>query len=273
MSAQEQGEGRVDLPAALLERTGRVLAVRRPVQGDQSDLLILTAEQGRFVLKRGSTPHLAAEIAREAGVLEALRRYRPLVPEVLWKAEGSEQPLWLLTLVPGEDLVDLAAGADAAGRARLAVAFGEALRLLHGWRPALPVQERWLQEALARAEANVAAGRAECPLGRSRRFAGAEPHQVLERLRRWAPGVKLTPAFTHGDYCMPNVLMEGDQISGIIDWSLGGWRDRRLDLAAGAWSVRYNLKDERYVEAFLRAYGYEGEISDLDCFEALWTLS
>jgi aminoglycoside phosphotransferase len=48
--------------------------------------------------------------------------------------------------------------------------------------------------------------------------------------------------------------------------------DRRVDLAAGVWSIRHNLQDEAYVVSFLEGYGYAGGAASLRPFEALWVL-
>ncbi len=46
----------LQLPEELLSHTGRVLAVERPSQGLYYDVVILTAERGRFVLSGGREP-------------------------------------------------------------------------------------------------------------------------------------------------------------------------------------------------------------------------
>jgi aminoglycoside phosphotransferase/RimJ/RimL family protein N-acetyltransferase len=60
--------------------------------------------------------------------------------------------------------------------------------------------------------------------------------------------------FTHGDYCLPNVLIEDGQIGGFIDWGLAGVADRYRDLALAARSLRHNWGEE-WVGRFFDAYG------------------
>jgi aminoglycoside phosphotransferase/GNAT superfamily N-acetyltransferase len=60
--------------------------------------------------------------------------------------------------------------------------------------------------------------------------------------------------FTHGDYCLPNVLIDDGQISGFIDWGLAGVADRYRDLALAARSLRHNWGEE-WVGRFFDAYG------------------
>ncbi|MBR2801565.1 MAG: phosphotransferase [Erysipelotrichaceae bacterium] len=59
--------------------------------------------------------------------------------------------------------------------------------------------------------------------------------------------------FVHGDLCLPNILVdEHDEISGFIDTEGSGKGDRWLDYAWLLWSLRYNLKSDRYNEVLLK---------------------
>ena len=60
--------------------------------------------------------------------------------------------------------------------------------------------------------------------------------------------------FTHGDYCLPNVLIYNNQISGFIDFGLTGISDRYLDLGIGARSITYNF-GKKWVPIFFEEYG------------------
>lgn len=60
---------------------------------------------------------------------------------------------------------------------------------------------------------------------------------------------------THGDYCLPNVILKKWKLSGFIDLGNGGVGDRHVDIFWGLWSLGYNLKTERYRELFFDAYG------------------
>jgi len=50
--------------------------------------------------------------------------------------------------------------------------------------------------------------------------------------------------FTHGDYCLPNVILGDREVSGFIDWARGGIADRHQDLALLARSVGFNFGEE-----------------------------
>ena len=77
----------------------------------------------------------------------------------------------------------------------------------------------------------------------------------------------------HGDYCLPNIMLNGWRLSGFIDLGCGGVGDRHIDLFWGAWTLRYNLGTDRYRERFFDAYGRDavnteliGAISAAECF-------
>jgi aminoglycoside phosphotransferase len=96
-----------------------------------------------------------------------------------------------------------------------------------GWDPARVA--RRLGEILVEIHSTDAAG---CPFGDS------------------APGNVLI----HGDYCLPNVLVEQGRLVGLVDVGRAGLGDPRDDLAAGLWTLHYNF-GPGYAPAFLDAYG------------------
>ena len=59
----------------------------------------------------------------------------------------------------------------------------------------------------------------------------------------------------HGDYCLPNIILNNWKLSGFIDVGCGGVGDRHIDIFWGMWSLWYNLKTDKYCGRFLDAYG------------------
>ena len=66
----------------------------------------------------------------------------------------------------------------------------------------------------------------------------------------------------HGDYCLPNFLMDNWRFSGFIDLGNSGVGDRHVDLFWGAWTLNFNLKTDRYRDRFFDAYGRDKINSD-----------
>lgn len=63
--------------------------------------------------------------------------------------------------------------------------------------------------------------------------------------------------FIHGDFCLPNIILDSWKFSTFIDVGLAGVGDRHIDLYWVLWSLNYNLKTDRYTDYFLEQYGKE----------------
>lgn len=59
----------------------------------------------------------------------------------------------------------------------------------------------------------------------------------------------------HGDYCLPNIILNDWKLSGYIDLGNGGIGDRHIDVAWGIWTLNFNLGTTEYKDRFLDAYG------------------
>ena len=82
--------------------------------------------------------------------------------------------------------------------------------------------------------------------------------QVAEAaLRPW------TPVFIHGDLQIVHVFVDGDEVSGVVDWSEGGQGDAMYDLAT------LTLAHEEHLDDVVAGYG--GDI-EIDVIRAYWSL-
>lgn len=130
---------------------------------------------------------------------------------------------------------------------------GQTLRALHGVDPSGCPAWRSPDDLLARAEANVAAGRVTSSLLRSTRDP-AVAKRLLRKLQSHPPAA-FDPVVCHGDFCLPNVLASLDDVCSIIDLGDVSVADRHLDLATGVRSLRYNGGMEDVVKVFFNWYG------------------
>lgn len=64
-----------------------------------------------------------------------------------------------------------------------------------------------------------------------------------------------TDTLLHGDYCLPNIILDDWKFSGFVDLGNGGVGDRHVDLFWGVWTLKFNLKTDEYRDRFLDAYG------------------
>jgi kanamycin kinase/aminoglycoside 3'-phosphotransferase-2 len=84
---------------------------------------------------------------------------------------------------------------------------------------------------------------------------GRSAGELFEELLNTIPSSEET-VFSHGDYCMPNIIVDGDSISGFIDMGRAGMGDRYRDLALAVRSIQFNYGRE-WVEPFLQEYGID----------------
>ena len=110
--------------------------------------------------------------------------------------------------------------------------------------------------SLAIADSNCRAGRFDQSFLPERwRFRSREEaRQLLQSERQHLKEDTLL----HGDYCLPNILLDSWQFSGFIDLGIGGTGDRHFDIFWGSWSLGFNLKTEAFHDRFLDAYGRDG---------------
>ncbi|WP_374020402.1 aminoglycoside 3'-phosphotransferase [Paenibacillus thiaminolyticus] len=168
-----------------------------------------------------------------------------LAPNVIAYESDGERDYLLTEAVEGQD------GAEAVHLEqpdRLASVFGESLRMLHS----LPLNGCPYPHRTAEMLAE-AAGKERDP-------------GLVQRLENFAADDVLI----HGDYCLPNVILDRFSFRSFIDVGNGGVGDRHFDLYWGLWTLRYNLKTDRYHERFLDAYGRQdvdaGRLADFTKF-------
>lgn len=59
----------------------------------------------------------------------------------------------------------------------------------------------------------------------------------------------------HGDFCLPNVLFDGGELSGFVDLGNSGVGDRHIDIFWGVWTLWFNLGTDEYTDLFFDTYG------------------
>ena len=194
----------------------------------------------------------AAEVMAEAARLEWLTGRLP-VPRVLHASEEDGRTFLLMSAVPGYVTCDPCVAADVPRVVRL---LAEGMRMLHTLDCSqCPFDER-LDVKIAAAHERVMSGAVDeedfddIRLGRS---AAA----LFTELVATRPATEAL-VFTHGDYCLPNILIdpEQDAITGFIDLGRAGVADRYQDIALAARSIKYNFGGE-WVSLLFDAYGLD----------------
>lgn len=197
---------------------------------------------GKFYLKVGTTDEVADEAAR-------LRWFagRVPVPSVIaYERVGDERYLFTQAIdgVPAHAVTEQ--------RLDTVRALADGLRLLHSLDAgACPFDAR-LDTVMARARANALAGRVDetdfddARLGRS-------ALDLLGELEATRP-LNEDLVVTHGDYCLPNVILRNGVVAGFVDVGRAGVADRHQDFACAAHSIAYNYGTQ-FVGPFFKAYG------------------
>lgn len=67
----------------------------------------------------------------------------------------------------------------------------------------------------------------------------------------------------HGDYCLPNIVLNDWRLSGFIDVGNGGVGDKHVDILWAIWTLFYNLKTNAYCARFIDAYGRDKINNDI----------
>lgn len=150
---------------------------------------------------------------------------------------------------------------------RLCDLVAERLRALHELDASdCPIKDR-VGEYLARAEKNYFSdsyNKEHFPdsFGYS---SGREAYEALTA----GGGLLKNEVLLHGDYCLPNIMLDGWRFSGFIDLDSAGIGDRHIDLFWGEWSMGFNLRMhgepqwEKYGRRFLDAYGRDKIDNDI----------
>lgn len=205
-----------------------------------------------FYLKKAAKDSLQNEAAMTRFFHE-----KGLGAEVL--AYESWESDWLLTRrIPGEDCLWQPYLDDPV---RLCDTTAELLRMLHDTSiDGCPVSDR-TANYLATARRNYEQKAYDASLFPDNwGYASAEvAWRVVEETGKYLRSDTLL----HGDYCLPNILLDNWRFSGFIDLDTAGAGDRHVDLFWGVWSLQFNLKTDRYRQRFLDAYGREAICEDM----------
>lgn len=214
---------------------------------DEIEVVVAHAERttlrvGEVFLKIDAD-HARLEIEAAATALAPIP-----APRVLW----HQAPVLALARVPGTALGRL--GDPSTASARAWEAAGAAVRVLHE-APLPPWTGRTLQEVETELDRQCAWLTANDVLPvdlvtRNREIAAAA-------LREW------TPVFTHGDLQITHVFVDGDEVTGVIDWSEASQGDAMFDLAT------LTLGHEEHLEDVVAGYG---EPVDRDVVRGWWSV-
>ncbi|WP_127578993.1 aminoglycoside 3'-phosphotransferase [Paenibacillus koleovorans] len=201
------------------------------------------SEQARTYLVQGSERKAFLKISARGSlekeyVMMGFLHGHGMAPEAVAYVQDDQFDYFLSEAAEGEDGVS---GGHRDDPDRLAEAFGRHLRMLHE----LPVTGCPYPERMAEM---VREAGDKHPEGLQE-----ADNRLLALLEQ--PSPRDSFVIIHGDYCLPNIIMEDYQFRAFFDLDYGGIGDRHWDLYWGLWTLGYNLKTDRYGDRFLDAYG------------------
>ena len=180
--------------------------------------------------------------------VEAMTTAPVPTPEVLWR----KPPVLALAALPGAPLGRL--GEPSTASAAAWTAAGATVRRLHD-APLPPWAGVSLDEKASSLESECAWLLANDVL----------PADLVTRNREVAEAAlrPWTPVFTHGDLQVAHVFVDGDEVTGVLDWSEAGRGDAMYDLASLTLGHPEHLGDV--------VAGYGADV-DADVIRAWWSL-
>lgn len=172
-------------------------------------------------------------------------------PKVLYYISENGMEYFLMTEVEGSNTIDmLEAGYD---KEVLVKNLAQGLRCIHSVDIKECPFDETLEKKLKNARYNIENNLVDIDDIKSTDVT-MTPGIIMDRLNTNKPCSE-DLVFTHGDYCLPNVILKDGTFSGFIDWGRGGVSDRYQDIGIACRSIKHKFKDELYVELFLKEYG------------------
>lgn len=188
--------------------------------------------------------HAAEQLERESQMCLFLNRHR-MAPELLFYATIDNRDFLLTKSLSGEDGIY---HDHLAKPQKLAARFGECLGALH----ALPLEDcpypNRKAEMLELAKRNISSGIYDPALIPEAFDQAVATFQILQCL-------VMHEVVLHGDYCLPNIILDDFVFRGFVDLGNGGIGDSHYDLYWGLWTLEHNLKSRAYNQIFRDAYG------------------
>src|SRR5437868_6374835 len=203
-----------------------------------NEVKVVVAHSERATLRVGDVfLKVDADQTRIEAEVEAMSLAPVPTPEVLWR----KPPVLAIAALRGTTLGRL--GGPSTGSPTAWAAAGAVIRRLHD----APLPPR-----LGRAGRSISALVAELDDECERLVTnGVLPADLVTRNREVAEAAlrPWTPAFTHGDLQIAHVFVDGDEVTGIIDWSEAGQGDALYDIAT------FTLGHEEHLDDVIAGYG------------------
>ena len=227
-----------------------------------SQVFRLESENKKSLYLKISSRFPGFSLLQEKLKLEWLENRLP-VPKVLLFVEDESVDYLLLSEISGNPASDDSLKSDIP---RIIEQLAEGLKLIHG----LPIENCPFDERLAY-KIEIAQERFVKGLVDASEFDDERQGKTIENLARNLFETKPLDedlVFTHGDYCVPNVILKDGKLNGFVDWGNAGVADRYQDIAILTRSICYNFGDE-WQEYLLEIYGIKPDWKKIHFYRLL----
>lgn len=181
--------------------------------------------------------------------LNWLKNYLP-VPDVIYFSSDDDNEYLLMSEIKGQDFSKYITTINDIEYAIKILA--QSLKFIHS----IDISEcrfvQTLKIKLAKAFYNAKNGYVD-ETDFDKQHIGKSALQLFSELENKIPSNE-DLVFTHGDFCLPNIIVNDNRINGFIDLGRSGIADRYQDLALVIRSIDYNF-NKNYSEIFFKYYG------------------
>jgi aminoglycoside phosphotransferase (APT) family kinase protein len=219
------------------------------IMADVDEVKVVVAHSERATLRVGDVfLKIDTDQTRIDIEVEAMAMAPIPTPEILWR----KPPVLALAAVPGTALGRLGEPSPASSAAWAAA--GAAIRKLHD-APLPPWPGRSVDEIRSHLDGECA----------RLITSGVLPADLVRRNREVAEAAlrPQKPVFIHGDMQITHVFVEGDEVTGVIDWSEAARGNAMYDLAG------LTLGHDEHLDDVVAGYGTD---VDLDVIRGWWSL-
>jgi aminoglycoside phosphotransferase len=250
------------LPARLAEIVSGYAWRRNHIGMTSAKVFHLAAENKKSLYLKINSRRSGLSLRQEKLRLDWLKNRLP-VPESLFFAEDETGEYLLLSEIPGVPAIDDTLKNDVP---RVIEQLARGLKMIHK----LPIKECPFEMRLEY-KIETARERMRQGLVEEEDFDAERQGKTAEDLFQQVLAEKPDSedlVFTHGDYCLPNVILENGNLSGFVDWAEAGVADRYQDLALLSRSVCYNFGEE-WQELVFEIYGIEPDWKKIHFYRLL----
>ncbi len=212
----------------------------------KTDVFKLTKEERTLYLKVNK-PESVFNLEKEKIILNWIRDRLP-VPEVIFFSTFEGKEFLLISEIEGN--VSFEVKSDEEKRSAIRI-LAEGIKRIHSIDASdCPINNSpdvLIQLAKDRMEKGLVKNN-----DFDERWKNKSDEELFDEILRLKPD-NYELVFTHGDYCLPNIIINNGKLSGFIDLIFAGINDKYFDLAAVAWSIGYNFGTE-WVKYFFEDY-------------------